>query len=125
MCRAELPDASTLVRDVQNVDLDLEMANSEQEKAQLEDQKMSKTWRALRLMSKTKLNLFDKVDDGKNLACFLQEQDDEKADGEAMVTEKEEPNGDENAKEDDEPMADEELKTETNGSPTVVAAGTS
>jgi THO complex subunit 1 len=57
---------------VQAVDLDLEMANTDEEKQSLEDAKMSKTWRALRLMSKTKLSLFDKVDDGRNLECFIQ-----------------------------------------------------
>jgi THO complex subunit 1 len=67
-----LPNADTLVKDVSNADLDLEMAVTEAEKQTLQDAKMSKTWRALRLMSKTKLSLFDKVDDGRNLECFVQ-----------------------------------------------------
>ncbi|KIW08110.1 uncharacterized protein PV09_01047 [Verruconis gallopava] len=74
--KSDLPDAYSLVRDVQNVDLDIDMAATDEEKKDLEDQKMSKTWRALRLMSKTKLGLFDKVDDGNNLECFIQPKED-------------------------------------------------
>jgi THO complex subunit 1 len=40
-------------------------------------QKTSKTWRALRLASKTRLSLFDKVDDGRNLQCLVQPDSDE------------------------------------------------
>jgi|SRR6266498_179854 len=34
--------------------------------------KASKTWRTLRITSKSKLNLFDKVDDGKNLKVLFE-----------------------------------------------------
>jgi THO complex subunit 1 len=72
--RSHPPAPETLVKDVKNVDLDLEMATTDGERQELENAKMSKTWRALRLMSKTKLKVFDKVDDGQNLDCFLQSQ---------------------------------------------------
>ena len=92
--RSDLPDAQTLVRDVQNVDLDLEMADDAEEKKALEDQKMSKTWRALRLLSKTKLNLFDKVDDGKNLECFIRSNTEPREDvGEGDATKAEDDDG--------------------------------
>lgn len=70
--RPTLPDAETLVKEVESVDLYLEMADTSAEKQTLQDAKSSKTWRALRLMSKTKLSLFDGVDDGRNLRCFVQ-----------------------------------------------------
>jgi THO complex subunit 1 len=95
------------VRDVQNVDLDIEMANTDEVKKQLDDQKMSKTWRALRLMSKTKLNLFDKVDDGKNLECFVQTPEEEGVEGaESAAVRTDELNGQVEHKLDDEAMAD-------------------
>ena len=38
----------------------------------LVDAKASKTWRTLRMASKSKLNLFDKVDDGRNLKVLIE-----------------------------------------------------
>lgn len=120
MTRSELPDAKTLVRDVQEMDLDLDIANTEDEKRELEDQKMSKTWRALRLMSKTKLNLFDKVDDGRNLECFLQNKEEAAVEGEEAIVEKSvEGESGEGSKEEDEPMRDEEVKPETDAAITI------
>jgi len=68
------PNAEMLVKDVANAELDLEMAMTDEEKQELQEAKTSKTWRALRLASKTKLNLFDQVDDGRNLQCLVQPQ---------------------------------------------------
>jgi THO complex subunit 1 len=115
---------------VQNVDLDIEMASSAEEKALLEDQKMSKTWRALRLMSKTKLNLFDKVDDGKKLECFLQENADDGLEGDEAVGEKAEEDGGEDEKQEDETLGEKQedetmgevvVKAETDTAPAVAA----
>jgi hypothetical protein len=72
--RIMLPDAEALVKDVQTVELDMEMAFTDEEKQQLQESKTSKTWRALRLASKTRLSLFDQVDDGRNLQCLVQPQ---------------------------------------------------
>jgi THO complex subunit 1 len=69
-----LPNAEALVKDVQAVELDLEMAMTDEEKQLLQESKTSKTWRALRLASKTRLSLFDQVDDGRNLQCLVQPQ---------------------------------------------------
>jgi THO complex subunit 1 len=67
-----VPDAETLVKAIQNDDLDLEMATTDEEKHALQVAKTSKTWRTLRIAGKTKLTLFDKVDDGKNLEALFQ-----------------------------------------------------
>lgn len=72
--RIILPDAEALVKDVQTVELDMEMAFTDEEKQQLQESRTSKTWRALRLASKTRLSLFDQVDDGRNLQCLVQPQ---------------------------------------------------
>ena len=48
-------------------DLDLDMADAEDEKQQLEEKKSSQVWRGLRLASKTQLSSFDKVEHGKGL----------------------------------------------------------
>ena len=37
----------------------------------LEESIASKTWKTLRIAAKSKLNLFDKIDDKKNLKGFL------------------------------------------------------
>jgi THO complex subunit 1 len=58
---------------VETAELNLEFASNDEEKSKLHDAKASKTWRALRLASKTKLSLFDKVDDGRDLKCFIEE----------------------------------------------------
>jgi THO complex subunit 1 len=60
------------VKEVAGAELDLEMATTDEERQNLQDSKTSKIWRALRLASKTKLSLFDKVDDGRNLERFVQ-----------------------------------------------------
>lgn len=48
------------------------MAMTEDEKETLQDAIASKTWRALRLASKNKLSLFDKIEDGKKLKRLIQ-----------------------------------------------------
>ena len=70
--RFTLPPAETLVDGIDAVQLDLELETNAEEKRRLQDAKASKTWRALRLASKTKLSLFDKVEDGRNLHCFVE-----------------------------------------------------
>ncbi|QDS75728.1 hypothetical protein FKW77_008206 [Venturia effusa] len=69
--RILLPDAEALVKEVQMVDLDMDFAVTDEEKQELQEAKTSKTWRALRLASKTRLSLFDQVDEGGNLQCLV------------------------------------------------------
>ncbi|TID25316.1 NAD/NADP-dependent betaine aldehyde dehydrogenase [Venturia nashicola] len=69
--RIMLPNAEALVKEVQMADLDMDFAVSVGEKQQLQESKTSKTWRALRLASKTRLSMFDQVDDGRNLQCLV------------------------------------------------------
>jgi THO complex subunit 1 len=62
-----VPSTDSYVKGIANIELDLDFATSEEEKQGLQEAKASKTWRALRIASRTRLGRFDKVDDGKNL----------------------------------------------------------
>ena len=53
------------------------MAKTEEEKHQAIDARASKLWRTLRIASKSKLNLFDKIDDGNNLQALFQPEEEE------------------------------------------------
>lgn len=48
------------------------MAKTGEEKQQATDARASKLWRTLRIASKSKLNLFDRIDDGNNLQALFQ-----------------------------------------------------
>lgn len=54
------------------IELDLEMANSDAEKRDLEDKKSSYIWRGLRAASQNQLSSFDKIEHGKGLESSLQ-----------------------------------------------------
>lgn len=51
------------------------MAKTGEEKQQATDARASKLWRTLRIASKSKLNLFDKIDDGNNLQALFQPEE--------------------------------------------------
>ncbi|KAG9206796.1 hypothetical protein G6514_000083 [Epicoccum nigrum] len=65
--RFNVPSAETYANKVKMIDLDLEMANSEAEKRDLEDKKSSYVWRGLRAASRNQLSSFDKIEHGKGL----------------------------------------------------------
>ena len=68
--KTQRPSAEALVREVQNADLDLEMVDKETNELEWAEQvgkRASKTWRALRLASGSKLSLFPKVNEAKGL----------------------------------------------------------
>lgn len=58
--RVRTPDIATMVREVEQIDLDIEMA-TEEEKKDLEAKRMRAVWKTLRVASKTKLSMFDKI----------------------------------------------------------------
>ena len=64
------------------------MVRTDEEKQLAIDAKASKLWRTLRIASKSKLNLFDKIDDGNNLdALFEPENKEDKEHAEVNGTE--------------------------------------
>lgn len=52
------------------IDMDLEMANSDAEKRELEGRKASYVWRGLRAASQNQLSSFDKIEHGKGLEAL-------------------------------------------------------
>lgn len=56
------------------------MAKTGEEKQQATDARASKLWRTLRIASKSKLNVFDKIDDGNNLQALFQSEEGENKD---------------------------------------------
>jgi THO complex subunit 1 len=52
------------------IDLDLDMANADDEKRELEEKKSSYIWRGLRAASQKQLSSFDKIEHGKGLEAL-------------------------------------------------------
>ena len=61
------------MRGITDDDFNIEMAQTSEEKDEAVKAKASKTWRTLRLAARTKLNLLDKIEDGKNLRVLFEE----------------------------------------------------
>jgi THO complex subunit 1 len=59
------------MRGIAEDEFNIDMAQSTEEKEESIKAKASKTWRTLRLSSRSKLNLFDKIDDGKKLQILF------------------------------------------------------
>lgn len=60
------------MRSIADDDFRIDMSQSSEEKEESAKAKSSKTWRTLRLAARSKLNLFDKIDDGKNLKVLFE-----------------------------------------------------
>ena len=69
--RYSIPTVESFKGPVAEDDFDLSMANNDEEKQQATNARASKVWRILRIASKTKLNLFDKIDDGGNIDALF------------------------------------------------------
>jgi hypothetical protein len=54
------PDIVTMIGEVEQIDLDIEMA-TEEEKKELEAKRMRAVWKTLRVASRTKLSMYDKI----------------------------------------------------------------
>lgn len=81
--RYSVPTAESFKGPIAEDEFDLEMAKSKEDKQLAADARASKLWRTLRIASKTKLNVFDKIDDGNNLQALFRfelEENGEKAD---------------------------------------------
>ncbi|KZF22775.1 hypothetical protein L228DRAFT_268158 [Xylona heveae TC161] len=69
--RSEMPSVESFERPIEGDDLDLDMAMTDEDKQLSLNAKASKTWRALRLASRGRLNLFDKIEDGNKLQILF------------------------------------------------------
>lgn len=72
--RWKLPDLATFKDKIASDDLDFDFARSDKEKSEILDAKASKTWRALRIARRSKLAVFDKIDDWQKIDIIFQEQ---------------------------------------------------
>jgi THO complex subunit 1 len=81
--RYNIPDEESFRGPILDDDLEIHRAENEEEKQLAISARSSRVWRALRIASKTKLNLFDRIDDGQNLdILFKVDSDGDKAHGE-------------------------------------------
>ncbi|KHJ35405.1 putative guanylate kinase [Erysiphe necator] len=72
--RFSVPLVSSFKPKIETDDLDLEMASSEEEKNLIIQSKASKSWRALRVASTTKLVAFDKIERSDKIDEIFREQ---------------------------------------------------
>ena len=70
--RVTIPSADSLMMGIMDDEMDIDTAQTPDDKALAEKAKSSKTWRLLRLSVKTKLGRFDKFKDGENLNALFE-----------------------------------------------------
>jgi len=70
--RFAVPDPKSLLGGILDDEMDIDMAQTAEEKQAAVNAKSSKTWRILRLAAKTKMAAFDKIDDGSKLNILFE-----------------------------------------------------
>ncbi|KAL9593531.1 MAG: hypothetical protein Q9219_007510 [cf. Caloplaca sp. 3 TL-2023] len=70
--RYTLPTVEDYKAPILEDEFDMDMAKTEEEKENMAVAKASKTWRALRIASKSRLNMFDKLEEGKGLGPLFE-----------------------------------------------------
>ena len=92
--RYTIPAINSFKGPIAEDDFDIGMAKNEEEKQLASDARASKLWRTLRVASKSRLNVFDKIDDGNNLRPLFEpdvEDDKNKVEPNGMEVEVEPP----------------------------------
>ncbi|KAL2132487.1 hypothetical protein VTI74DRAFT_3730 [Chaetomium olivicolor] len=77
--RYALPELSSLRRGIADDDFEIEMPTSDETKARAVEGKASKSWRALRIASKSKLVVFDRIEDDDKIDVIFEEKPAEEA----------------------------------------------
>lgn len=70
--RFNVPAAQSFMMGIMDDEMDIDMAQTPEDKEAALRSKSSKTWRILRLSAKTKLAAFDKIDDGNNMKVLFE-----------------------------------------------------
>ncbi|KAL5333174.1 THO complex subunit 1 transcription elongation factor-domain-containing protein [Aspergillus crustosus] len=70
--RFNVPASESLMRIIEDIDFDIDMAQTKEDKNTAVQTKASKTWLMLRLSAKSKLAAFDKIQDGNNLKSLFE-----------------------------------------------------
>jgi THO complex subunit 1 len=65
------PAPDSFLMGILDDDFDVDMAKTKEDRDAATKAKASKVWRTLRLASRSKLNQFDKIDDGKNIKVLF------------------------------------------------------
>jgi THO complex subunit 1 len=65
------PAPDSFLTGIVDDDFDIDTAKTKEDKDAATKAKASKVWRTLRLASRSKLNQFDKIDDGKNIKVLF------------------------------------------------------
>lgn len=81
--RYQLPELVSFKRKIQEDDLEIEMPLSNDSKAAAVEGKASKTWRALRIASRSKLALFDQIESYEDVNVLFEEKKPAEAEEEA------------------------------------------
>lgn len=69
--RYTLPTVDTFEGPIADDNFDIDTAQTDEQRQQATDGRASKLWRTLRVASKSKFNLLDKIDDGHNLQALF------------------------------------------------------
>ncbi|KAK4153697.1 THO complex subunit 1 transcription elongation factor-domain-containing protein [Chaetomidium leptoderma] len=72
--RHSLPELSSLSRGIAIDDLEIEMPTNDESKASAVEGKASKTWKAMRIASRSKLVVFDKIDDDDKIDIIFEDK---------------------------------------------------
>lgn len=70
--RYSIPTIESFERPIADDDFDIDMNIDPEEKQLSIDARASKLWRTLRIASRSKLNVFDKIDDGNNIKALFE-----------------------------------------------------
>lgn len=92
--RFRLPDVKSFKRGIQEADLEIDMPLSDKSKAEAVETKASMSWRALRIASRTKLRLFDKIDSYEDISILFEEAEPKEEDGVGVEVEAQQNGGD-------------------------------
>lgn len=71
--RYKLPSVKSFQRGIQAADFEIEMPDSDSSRREAIESKASQTWRALRIASRTKLALFDKIESYEDVSVLFED----------------------------------------------------
>ncbi|KAL4758465.1 THO complex subunit THO1/HPR1 [Aspergillus foveolatus] len=123
--RFNVPTSESLMRVIEDVEFDIDTAQTNEDKEAAVQAKASKTWLLLRLSAKSKLAAFDKIEDGKNLKTLFETPQTAESTTQAAGSTSHEPptkTSQETEPINNEPSQDEKMDTETGSSAAVAEA---
>ncbi|KAL4932293.1 THO complex subunit THO1/HPR1 [Aspergillus undulatus] len=120
--RFNAPTSESLMGVIEDIEFDINTAQTKEDKDTAVQSKASKTWLMLRLSAKSKFAAFDNIDDGKNLKTLFEAPQPAESTTQAATSTPQEPTTKPSKEEGqpNEPSQDQEMDTET-GNPAVVA----